>query len=160
MRIVQTLMAHTPAPVRKDTLEKESHAEVKLVRLWKKQNNCSSEIIALLSNKLNANCTNTNGSHNCICKKGYIINGQPCQRRLEKQYLMLSKAAFHNKYCLRNWGYDQEATKWFSRPDLVLLLSYGFHHMHTFTFFEGLKYNTRGYFTSCSVYFRARKERR
>ena len=67
--------------------------------LKKKQNNCSSLIIALLSDKLaeeffflysvthcksivftdinecnddicdaNANCTNTNGSHNCICK--------------------------------------------------------------------------------------------
>ena len=30
MRIVQTLMAPIVAPVRKDTLEKESHAEVKL----------------------------------------------------------------------------------------------------------------------------------
>ena len=30
MRIVQTLMAPIAAPVRKDTLEKESHAEVKL----------------------------------------------------------------------------------------------------------------------------------
>ena len=48
MRIVQTLMAPIAAPVRKDTLEKESHAEVKLVRLWKKQNNWSSEIITLL----------------------------------------------------------------------------------------------------------------
>ena len=52
MRIVQTLMAPIAAPVRKDTLEKESHAKVKLVRLWKKQNNCLSEIIVLLSNKL------------------------------------------------------------------------------------------------------------
>ena len=58
----------------------------------------------------NVNCTNTNGSYNCICKKGYIINGQSCQRRLEKRYFMSSKVAFHNKYCLRNWGYDQEAT--------------------------------------------------
>ena len=77
----------------------------------KKQNNCSLQIIALLSNKLakifflfsvtiyksivfididecnddshvcdsNANCTNTNGSHNSICKVGNIINGQSCQ---------------------------------------------------------------------------------
>ena len=30
MRIVQTLMAPIAAPVRKDTLEKESHVEVKL----------------------------------------------------------------------------------------------------------------------------------
>ena len=40
-------------PVRKDTLEKESHVKVKLdYTLKKKQNNCSSQIIALLSNKL------------------------------------------------------------------------------------------------------------
>ena len=30
MRVVQTLMAPMAAPVRKDTLEKESHAKVKL----------------------------------------------------------------------------------------------------------------------------------
>ena len=30
MRIVQTLMAHIAAPVRKDTPEKESHAKVKV----------------------------------------------------------------------------------------------------------------------------------
>ena len=107
----------------------------------------------------NVNCTNTNGLCNCICKEGYIINGQSCQRRLGKRYLMSSKAAFHSKYCLRNWGYDQEATEWFSRSDLVFLLSYGFHYVHTFTFFEDLKYNMRGYFTSCLVFFRARKER-
>ena len=50
----------------------------------------------------NVNSTNTNGSYNCICWEGYIINGQSCQRRLEKQYFMSSKEAFHNKYCLRN----------------------------------------------------------
>ena len=49
---------------------------------------------------------------------------------------MSSKAAFHNKYCLCNWSYDQEVTWWFSRPDLVFLLSYRFHRMRTFTFFE------------------------
>ena len=58
----------------------------------------------------NANCTNSNGSHNCICKEGYILTGQSCQRRLEQRYLMLSKADFHNKYRLRNCGHDQEAT--------------------------------------------------
>ena len=42
----------------------------------------------------NANCTNTNGSHNCICKEGYIEDGQSCQYRLEQRYFMLSKAAF------------------------------------------------------------------
>ena len=78
-------------------------------RMFQK-NNCSSEIIALLSDKLakiffrysvtlnkfvvftdieechddshgcdyNVNCTNTNASYNCICKKGYIITGQSC----------------------------------------------------------------------------------
>ena len=106
----------------------------------------------------NANCTNTNGSYNCICKEGYIINGQSCQCRLEQRYLMSSEAAFHNKYCLRNWGYNREVAWWFSRPDLVFLLSYGFHHMHTFTFVDVLEYNTHGYFTSCLVFFRERKE--
>ena len=109
MRIVLTLMAPIAAPVRKDTLEQESHAKVNQIRLRKKQNNRSPEIIALLSDKLakifflysvtlcksitftdtdecndnshvcdaNVNCTNTNGSYNCICKEEYIINGQP-----------------------------------------------------------------------------------
>ena len=47
-------MAPIAAPVRKDTLEKESRAKVKLdINLKKKkQNNCSSLIIALLSDKL------------------------------------------------------------------------------------------------------------
>ena len=52
MRIVPTLMAPMAAPVGKDTLEKESHAKVKLDETLKKQNNCPSQIIALLSNKL------------------------------------------------------------------------------------------------------------
>ena len=53
MRIVQTLMAHIAAPVRKDTLEKESHAKVKLdYTLKKEQNSRLSQIIVLLSNKL------------------------------------------------------------------------------------------------------------
>ena len=46
-------MVPIAAPVRKDTLEKESRAKVKIrLYLKKKQNNCSSQIIALLSNKL------------------------------------------------------------------------------------------------------------
>ena len=98
----------------------------------KKQNNCSSQIIALLPTNwlksfflysvthcesivftdinecnddvcdANANCTNTNGSHNCIYKEGCIGDGQSCQCILEQQYLMLSKAPFHYQYCLRN----------------------------------------------------------
>ena len=44
----------------------------------------------------NANCTNTNGSHNSICKVGNIINRQSCQWRIQQRYLMSSKAAFHN----------------------------------------------------------------
>ena len=36
MRIVQTLMVPIAAPVRKDTLEKESHAKVKLDYTLKK----------------------------------------------------------------------------------------------------------------------------
>ena len=90
---------------------------------------------------INANCTNTNGSHICTCKEGYtgkggscqgtirldfekkqntcslqiiallsnkltlmvliiasvrLINGQSCQWRIQQRYLMSSKAAFHN----------------------------------------------------------------
>ena len=100
----------------------------------------------------NANCTNTNGSHNCICKEGYIGDGQSCQCILEQQYLMLSKAPFHYQYCLCNQANDQEAAQWFSRPYLVFLLSYGYHNMHRYTVFAGLKYNTCGYFTSCLVF--------
>ena len=161
--------------------------------LEKKHNNCSSQIIVLLSNKLakivfcfiqlpfaNLSCSQIlmnvtmivmfvilmlTVPTQMVCiiasvsREGYIINGQSCQRRLGKDTLMSSKAAFHSKYCLRNWGYDQEAAQWFSRPDFVFLLSYGFHYTHTFTFFEDLKYNMHGYFTSCLVFFRAQKER-
>ena len=28
---------------------------------------------------VNANCTNTNGSHKCTCKEGYPGDGQSCQ---------------------------------------------------------------------------------
>ena len=28
---------------------------------------------------LNADCTNTEGSHNCTCKEGYIGDGKSCQ---------------------------------------------------------------------------------
>ena len=31
---------------------------------------------------MNANCTNTNGSHNCSCKEGYIGDGQSCSGTL------------------------------------------------------------------------------
>ena len=31
---------------------------------------------------VNANCTNTNGSHNCTCKEGYNGNGQSCSGTL------------------------------------------------------------------------------
>ena len=67
---------------------------------------------------VNANCTNTNGSHSCTCKEGYTGKGESCRGKIRL---------------------------WFSRPDLVFLLSYKFHHMHTFTFFDALEYNTRGY---------------
>ena len=49
--------------------------------------------------------------------------------------------------------------QWFSRPYLVFLLSYGYHNMHRYTVFAGLKYNTCGYFTSCLECFRAQRER-
>ena len=32
---------------------------------------------------VNANCTNTNGSHNCSCKEGYTENGQVCSGALK-----------------------------------------------------------------------------
>ena len=92
----------------------------------------------------NANCTKTNGSHNCICQEGYIRDGQSCQCRLEQRYLMSSKTPFHNQNCLHNWANDQEATQWFSRPNLVFLLSYGYHNMHRYT----ISNNACGYFTS------------
>ena len=49
--------------------------------------------------------------------------------------------------------------QWFSRPYVVFLLSYGYHNMHRYTVFAGLKYNTCGYFTSCLECFRAQRER-
>ena len=160
MRIVQTLIAPIAAPVRKDILKKGESCQGK-IRLDLSSNKLVKIFFSIqlpFANLLcsqcnddshvcysNANCTNTNGSHNCICKKRYIINGQSCQCRLKQRYLMSSKAAFHNKYCLRIWGYDREVAWWFLRPDLVFLLGFEFHHMHTFTFFDVLEYNTRGY---------------
>ena len=31
---------------------------------------------------VNANCTNTNGSHSCTCKKGYSGKGESCQGKI------------------------------------------------------------------------------
>ena len=73
---------------------------------------------------------------------------------------MSSKAPFHNQCWLRNWANDQEATQWFSRPDLVFLLSYVYHNMHGYPIFAGLKYNKCGYFTSCLKCFGAQKDKR
>ena len=88
----------------------------------------------------NANCTNTNGSHNCICKEGYIGDGQSCQCILEQQYLMLSKApsitsiVFVTRLMIKRQGNG------FHAPYLVFLLSYGYHNIHRYTVFAGLKY--------------------
>ena len=145
-------MAPIAAPVRKDTLEKESHVKVRLGQTLKKSRitvhhkfysvtHCKSIVFTDINEcnddvcDANANCTNTNGSHNCICQEGYIRDGQSCQCRLEQRYLMSSKTPFHNQNCLRNWANDQEATQWFSRPDLAFLLSYGYHNMHRYTIF-------------------------
>ena len=73
--------------------------------------------------------------HIIASAEGYIRDGQSCQCRLEQRYLMSSKTPFHNQNCLHNWANDQEATQWFSRPDLAFLLSYGYHNMHRYTIF-------------------------
>ena len=32
---------------------------------------------------VNANCTNTNGSHSCTCKEGYTGKGESCQGKIK-----------------------------------------------------------------------------
>ena len=49
---------------------------------------------------LNADCTNTEGSHNCTCKEGYIGDGKSCQGT--KQYLWIQQMAQNNQKCLPN----------------------------------------------------------
>ena len=35
---------------------------------------------------LNANCTNTNGSHSCTCKEGYTGKGESCQGKIRLDF--------------------------------------------------------------------------
>ncbi|XP_022777886.1 uromodulin-like, partial [Stylophora pistillata] len=41
---------------------------------------------------VNANCTNTRGSHDCTCKKGYVGNGTSCQAEECLNYSSLTSA--------------------------------------------------------------------
>ena len=49
---------------------------------------------------MNANCTNTNGSHNCSCKEGYTGNGQSCSGTLNSLLkVMTVNRFFVVKFC-------------------------------------------------------------
>ncbi|PFX29309.1 Uromodulin [Stylophora pistillata] len=47
---------------------------------------------------VNANCTNTDGSHNCTCKEGYIGDGQSCQVDTCFHYKHLNETNRKNNY--------------------------------------------------------------
>ena len=45
---------------------------------------------------VNANCTNTNGSHSCTCKEGYTGKGESCQGKIRLD-LEKNRITFHHK---------------------------------------------------------------
>ena len=45
---------------------------------------------------VNANCTNTNGSHSCTCKEGYTGKGESCQGKIRSD-LEKSRITIHQK---------------------------------------------------------------
>ena len=45
---------------------------------------------------VNANCTNTNGSHSCTCKEGYTGKGESCQGKIRLD-LEKSRITVHHK---------------------------------------------------------------
>ncbi|CAH3141598.1 unnamed protein product [Pocillopora meandrina] len=47
---------------------------------------------------VNSNCTNTGGSHNCTCRKGYIGDGKSCRADPCLHHLNLSEANRNTKY--------------------------------------------------------------
>ena len=54
---------------------------------------------------VNANCTNTNGSHSCTCKEGYTGKGESCQGKIRLE-LEKCRITVHHKQlpcCPTNW---------------------------------------------------------
>lgn len=125
MRTVPTPMVFITALVRKDKLGTENLANYIISHLAKKLSDISLKyylanfrnfILFLCIYKLfiftdldeckdgshvcdvNANCTNTVGSHNFTCKIGYIGNGPSCLGTWERP-LASCKATFDNIYC-------------------------------------------------------------
>ena len=101
MQTVPTLLALTIVHVKKDLLEMDARVQVQRVSLLsdKAPDNlheskieiteifmfdvtCSPDIDECSNGShvcdVNANCTNTVGSHNCTCKEGFTGNGRSC----------------------------------------------------------------------------------
>ena len=55
---------------------------------------CSTDIVECSNGShvcdVNANCTNTVGSHNCTCKKGFTRDGRSCSGTLNSLYFQKS----------------------------------------------------------------------
>ena len=45
---------------------------------------------------VNANCTNTNGSHSCTCKEGYTGKGESCQGKIRLDLKKKSRITVHH----------------------------------------------------------------
>ena len=46
---------------------------------------------------VNANCTNTNGSHSCTCKEGYTGKGESCKGKIRLYFKKKSRITVHHK---------------------------------------------------------------
>lgn len=103
MQIVPTLLVLIFVPVRKDTLEMESHTKVIRIIISIRRDSYSYHNLVVIAwfslpnfvfmsvylffqistsatmESMLVTCINTNGSHNCICNKGYFGNGKSCQ---------------------------------------------------------------------------------
>ena len=101
MQTVPALLALIIAQVSKDLLEMDARVQVQ--RISDHLHECKVEFKIFMwhvtsfpdidecSNgshvcDVNANCSNTVGSHNCICKEGYAGNGSSCSGTLNLLY--------------------------------------------------------------------------
>ena len=106
---VQTLLALIIAHVNKDLLEMDARVQVQRVSLpsdnlheskieiteiFMFDVTCSTDIDECSNGRhvcdVNANCTNTVGSHNCTCNEGFTGNGHTCSGTASFSIIRLS----------------------------------------------------------------------